>query len=98
MQDLEAKNLGISRYFDYYDFLKFRPKNPILLKRVLARIKHHNRNLEPEDNEPFIVFFEVTVQKVAAAIKIQCFYRSWIIRKSMEKTYAQTVIEWRAVL
>ena len=71
MQDLEAKNLGISRYFDYYDFLMFKPKNPVMLKRVLARVKHHNRNLEPEGDEPFIVFFEITVQKVAAAIRIQ---------------------------
>lgn len=71
MQDLESKNLGISRYFDYYDFLIFKPKDPLLIRRILARIKHHNRNMDPEDNEQFIVFFEVSVQRVAAAIKIQ---------------------------
>jgi len=98
MQDLEAKNLGISRYFDYYDFLIFKPPNITMLKRVCAQIKHYNRNLDSDDSEPFILFFEVTVQRVAAAIKIQCFYRNWVIRKHMKKSYAQTVIEWRAVL
>lgn len=34
MQELEAKNLGISRYFDTYDFLMFKPPTLNLLKRI----------------------------------------------------------------
>jgi len=97
MQDLESKNLGISRYFDTYDFLAFRPPTFNILKRICGRIKNYNRNLTGE-KEPFILFFELTVQKVAAAIKIQCFYRSWCTRKRMKKSYVQILIEWRASL
>lgn len=39
MQDLEAKNLGISRYFDTYDFLIFMPPTFNILQRVCGRIK-----------------------------------------------------------
>ena len=34
MQDLESKNLGISRYFDTYDFLIFKPPTFNILKRI----------------------------------------------------------------
>ena len=98
MQDLEARNLGISRYFDYYEFIVFKAPSYAILKRVWGRIKNYNRNLESEDNEPFILFFEETVKKVSAAIKIQWFFRNWVIRKKLKKSYAKTIIEWRAVL
>ena len=68
MQDLEARNLGISRYFDYYEFIMFQPPSFAILKRVCGRVKNHNRNLESEDSEPFLLFFEETVKKVSAAI------------------------------
>ncbi|CAI2372624.1 unnamed protein product [Moneuplotes crassus] len=97
MQDLESKNLGISRYFDTYDFLVFRPPTFKILQRLCGRVKNYNRNIS-DDKEPFILFFELTVQKVSAAIKIQCFYRNYVIRKRMRKTYVQTLIEWRASL
>jgi hypothetical protein len=98
MQELEEKNLGISRYFDTYDFLMFKPPTFPLLKRILGRIKQYNRNLASGDKEPFILFFEETVKRVSSAIRIQCFYRNWVIRKSMKKSYAQVIIEWRASL
>lgn len=71
MQELEARNLGISRYFDTYDFLMFKPATYNILKRILGRVKNYNRNLVVDDKEPFILFFEETVKKVAAAVKIQ---------------------------
>ena len=71
MQDLESKNLGISRYFDTYDFLVFKPPTLNILKRICGRIKVYNRDLKDDDREPFVLFFEETVKKVAAAIRIQ---------------------------
>lgn len=97
MQDLESKNLGISRYFDTYDFLIFKPPTFKILKRICGRVKNYNSNLS-ENKEPFILFFERTVMKISAAIKIQCFFRGYRIRKRMKKSYVHVLIEWRASL
>ena len=81
---------------NYNDFMVFEPEDPKVVITVCFAILDYNKNAEQQGFPPFLVFFDVLMERIAAATKIQLAFRSYLAGRHEEKQFLQSLVRRRA--
>jgi len=82
----------------YDDLMQFTINNLEFLKELIERVYQHNLNIYETDNQAILLFFEKPLEMMAAATRIQCAYRLYKWRKSLEITPLTRIMRRRGTV
>jgi len=82
----------------YDDLMQFKINNIDFLKELIERVYQHNLNIYETDNQAILLFFEKPLEMMAAATRIQCAYRLYKWRKSLEITPLTRIMRRRGTV